>query len=39
MIDAENSDIFDVLAYISFAIQPILGKLQVESVKNIGLRV
>ena len=33
MIDAENSDIFDVLAYISFAIQPISREKRANNVK------
>lgn len=34
MIDAENSDLFDVLAYISFAIQPISRIERVKASKN-----
>ncbi|MEK7103839.1 MAG: DEAD/DEAH box helicase family protein, partial [Patescibacteria group bacterium] len=34
IVDAENSDIFDVLAYISFAIQPISREKRVVNVKS-----
>jgi type I restriction enzyme R subunit len=34
MIDAEDSDLFDVLAYVSFAIQPITRKERVDETKN-----
>ena len=33
MIDAENSDLFDVLAYISFALQPVSRKDRAEFAK------
>lgn len=35
MIDAENSDLFDVLAYIAFAIRPISRKQRVEDSQRI----
>jgi len=35
MINAENSDLFDVLAYISFAIQPISRQKRVNQPKSI----
>ena len=35
LINAENSDLFDVLAYISFATQPISRQKRVEQTKNI----
>ncbi|MDO8609727.1 MAG: type I restriction-modification enzyme R subunit C-terminal domain-containing protein, partial [bacterium] len=35
LISAENSDLYDVLAYISFAIQPITRIKRVELTKNI----
>jgi type I restriction enzyme, R subunit len=34
MIDAEDSDLFDVLAYVSFAISPISRKVRVEEARN-----
>jgi len=34
MIDAENSDLFDVLAYIAFALNPITRKERVETNKG-----
>lgn len=34
LIDAENSDLFDVLAYISFFVQPISRAERVEHAKN-----
>lgn len=34
MIDAENSDLFDVLAYVSFATQPISRKKRVAETKQ-----
>lgn len=35
MIDAENSDLFDVLAYVSFAVQPISREKRVSDAKQI----
>jgi type I restriction enzyme R subunit len=37
MINADDSDLFDVLAYVSFAIQPISREERVAEVKNIIL--
>lgn len=37
MINADDSDLFDVLAYVSFAIQPITREERVSEVKNIIL--
>jgi len=34
IVDAENSDIFDVLAYISFAIQPVSREKRVANAKS-----
>ena len=38
MIDAENGDLFDVLAYVSFAIQPISREKRVSNAKEQILR-
>jgi type I restriction enzyme R subunit len=38
MIDAENSELYDVLAYIAFALDPISREERAELCKNSHIR-